>query len=448
MNLWIVDDEPRLSQGLKQAFEAEGYEVRLCSRLEELRRHLGQEAPDLVLLDQRLPDGLGLEELPSLLRAAPETRVILMTAYGESPLIVRAIRQGAFDYLDKPFSLEAVRRMVAKARDSLVLLRQARDRARCRPAPLVGSSPALRPLQETLSRLTGQTDLNLLLLGESGSGKEVVARLLHEVTGGGGQFVPLNCAAIPETLLESELFGHRKGAYTGATGDRQGLIELADRGTLFLDEIGDLPPSLQGKLLRFLDTRTLRPLGGSGERTVSLNVVCATCVDLAEAVARGSFRKDLFYRISMLPLTIPPLRERGRDVLELAGFFLEFFAAKRGRIPKHLSPEVEDLFLAYPWPGNVRELKNLMERLTLLADPSDPLVRLKDLPEEMLGRLPEDLPAPEGTDLPLPERLEAQERRCLLEALEAAGQNRTQAARILGISRFSLLRRLQKHDLA
>ena len=211
MHLWIVDDEPRLAQGLRTAFEAEGYEVRLFARLGALRQALEQDTPDLVLLDQRLPDGLGVEELPCLLRAAPEARVVLMTAYGESPLIVRAIRQGAFDYLDKPFSLEAVRRMVAKARDSLVLLRQARDRARCRPAPLVGSSPALRPLQETLSRLTGQTDLNLLLLGESGSGKEVVARLLHEVTGGGGQFVPLNCAAIPETLLESELFGFQDG---------------------------------------------------------------------------------------------------------------------------------------------------------------------------------------------------------------------------------------------
>ena len=448
MHLWIVDDEPRLAQGLRTAFEAEGYEVRLFARLGALRQALEQDTPDLVLLDQRLPDGLGVEELPSLLRAAPEARVVLMTAYGESPLIVQAIRQGAFDYLDKPFSLEAARDLVARARDSLMRLRTARDRARCRPAPLVGSSDALKPLQETLSRLEGQTDLNLLLLGESGTGKEVVARLLHEASGNRGAFVPLNCAAIPENLLESELFGHRKGAYTGASSDRQGLIELADRGTLFLDEIGDLPGSLQGKLLRFLDTRTLRPLGGTAERSVSLNVVCATCTDLVGAVARGTFRKDLYYRISTLPLSIPPLRDRGRDVLELAGFFLETFSARRSRPPRRLSPEAESLFLAYPWPGNVRELKNLMERLTLLGDPGDPSIRLKDLPEEMLASLPGEDPALPGADLPLPERVEAFERTCLLEALEAAGQNRTQAARLLGISRFSLLRRLQRHDLA
>ena len=448
MHLWIVDDEPRLAQGLRTAFEAEGYEVRLFARLGALRQALEQDTPDLVLLDQRLPDGLGVEELPCLLRAAPEARVVLMTAYGESPLIVQAIRQGAFDYLDKPFSLEAARDLVARARDSLMRLRTARDRARCRPAPLVGSSDALKPLQETLSRLEGQTDLNLLLLGESGTGKEVVARLLHEASGNRGAFVPLNCAAIPENLLESELFGHRKGAYTGASSDRQGLIELADRGTLFLDEIGDLPGSLQGKLLRFLDTRTLRPLGGTAERSVSLNVVCATCTDLVGSVARGTFRKDLYYRISTLPLSIPPLRDRGRDVLELAGFFLETFSARRSRPPRRLSPEAESLFLAYPWPGNVRELKNLMERLTLLGDPGDPSIRLKDLPEEMLASLPGEDPAPPGTDLPLPERVEAFERTCLLEALEAAGQNRTQAARLLGISRFSLLRRLQRHDLA
>lgn len=412
-----------------------------------LRCALAKEAPDIVLLDQRLPDGAGVDEIPQILRTSPDARVILMTAFGESPLIVRAIRQGAFNYLDKPFPLDAARRMVEQARESLRLLTQSRSLARG-PIPLIGSSPAMLALTATLKKLEGQGDLNLLLLGESGAGKEVVARTAHEIlTGGRGNFIPINCAAIPEALLEAELFGYRKGAYTGASGDRVGLIELANEGTLFLDEIGDMPLNLQGKLLRFLDGRTVRPLGASAERAVTLNIICATSQNLEEKAADGSFRKDLFYRVSMLPLSVPPLRERGRDALELAGYFLEFFASRRGRKPKNLSEEVEAIFLGYHWPGNVRELKNLVERLTLLSDPDGSSILLKDIPEFMIEGA-RDAGETFVSSGGLVERLEAFEKNCLAEALEAAGQNRGQAAAALGISRFSLLRRLQRHGLA
>lgn len=413
-----------------------------------LRAALEKEAPDIVLLDQRLPDGHGVDEIPQILRVSPDARIILMTAFGESPLIVRAIRQGAFNYLDKPFPLDAARRMVEQARESLRLLAQSRGLARG-PLPLLGSSAAMLALGETLKKLEGESDLNILVQGESGTGKEIVARAIHKTLGTGakGGFIPVNCAAIPEALLEAELFGYRKGAFTGAAGDRAGLIELANEGTLFLDEIGDMPMSLQGKLLRFLDGRTVRPLGASAERAVKLNIVCATSQDLKKKTEDGSFRKDLFYRISVFPLYLPPLRERARDVLELAGYFLELFASRRGRKPKRLSEEVESLFLCYRWPGNVRELKNLVERLTLLSAPEGQSILLKDIPEYLIeeARSTDEPIIPAGG---LVERLEAFEKNCLLEALESANGNRSQAAEALGISRFSLLRRLQRNGLA
>lgn len=418
------------------------------SSVAALRGALEKEAPDIVLLDQRLPDGHGVDEIPQILRASPDARVILMTAFGESSLIVQAIRQGAFNYLDKPFPLDAARRMAEQARESLRLLAQSRSLARG-PVPLLGSSPAMYALGETLKKLEGESDLSILLQGESGTGKEVVARAIHQAPGAGakGGFIPVNCAAIPEALLEAELFGYRKGAFTGASCDRAGLIELANEGTLFLDEIGDMPMNLQSKLLRFLDGRTVRPLGASAERAVKLNIVCATSQDLKKKTADGSFRKDLFYRISVLPLYLPPLRERERDVLELSGYFLELFASRRGRKPKNLSEEVQSLFLSYHWPGNVRELKNLVERLTLLADPEGQSILLKDIPEYLLEETHGSgkPAAPAGG---LVERLELFEKNCLLEALESARGNRGQAAEALGLSRFSLLRRLQRHGLA
>jgi len=457
MNLWITDDEIHFSRGLAQAFTKDGFEVRCFSTLGALRGALEKEAPDIVLLDQRLPDGHGVDEISNILRASPDARVIMMTAFGEASLIVKAIRQGAFNYLDKPFPLDAARRMAEQARESLRLLAQSRSLARG-PVPMIGSSPAMLALGKTLNRLGGQSELTILLQGESGSGKEVVARAAHRLLGSGakGGFIPVNCAAIPEALLEAELFGYRKGAFTGAASDRAGLIELANEGTLFLDEIGDMPMNLQSKLLRFLDGRTVRPLGASAERAVKLNIVCATSQNLKKKTADGSFRKDLFYRISVLPLYVPPLRERERDALELAGYFLEYFASRRGRKPKSLSEEVESLFLSYPWPGNVRELKNLIEHLTLLSDPEAPRVLLKDIPEHLLEEASEADEVhkpnrPDGVSAApggLVERLEAFERSCLLDALESANGNRGVAAEALGISRFSLLRRLQRHGLA
>jgi len=447
MEIWIVDDEKNLNQGLALALEGEGWEVVPAYSLADLSRLLAERTPDVVLLDVRLPDGDGISALPSILRTRPEAKVIVMTAYGDSPTIVRAIQEGAYDFLDKPFPLEAVKNLVARAAESILLKRRISRLSRDRSVSLVGDCPAVAAVRSLVEKLSGHRDVNVLVSGESGTGKEVVARLIHEASSCTGDLIALNCAAIPEALLEAELFGYRKGAFTGAAQDKTGLIESADGGTLFLDEIADLPMALQGKLLRFLDSRTLRPLGATRERKVSVRVVCATAADLKERVEKGAFRQDLFYRISMIPVLLPPLRERGRDVLLLAETFISEFNRKLNRSVRGLTPEVEEVFLRYRWPGNVRELRNVLERVFILKDPSEGEIRLSDLPGEMVEALSGDAPSPAGGKT-LEDRLLAGERAILEKALAEHDGNRTRAAESLGISRYALLRKLQKHRLA
>lgn len=297
-----------------------------------------------------------------------------------------------------------------------------------------------------IDKVTTYSDLTILIGGESGSGKEVVVRLIHRKGAAEGDFVALNCAAIPEALLEAELFGYRRGAYTGASQNKTGLIEVAHRGTLFLDEIGDMPLTLQGKLLRFLDSRSFHPLGDTRETTLSLQVICATCVDLERRITEGRFRPDLFYRIALLPLTLPPLRERGQDILELLRQFLTDYSTKLGRPPLTATSDVEEVFLDYPWPGNLRELGNLIERLYILKDGDDRSIRLADLPEEMLDGLPAT-PAFPAVSGDLKNRLDCYEKSILEEALAQSGGSRTRAAEILGTFRYALLRRMQRHDM-
>jgi DNA-binding NtrC family response regulator len=446
MEVWIVDDEKNLNQGLAMALEAGGYEVTQAYSLAELSRLLAERAPDVVLLDVRLPDGDGISALPAILRSGPGAKVIVMTAYGDSPTIVRAIQEGAYDFLDKPFPLEALQNLVGRAAESILLKRRISRLTGSGSVALVGDCPAIASIRGMVGRLAGHADVNVLIQGESGTGKEVVARLVHEGSPSPGDFIALNCAAIPESLLEAELFGYRKGAYTGASQDKTGLIESADGGTLFLDEIADLPMALQGKLLRFLDSRTVRPLGATRERKVSLQVVCATSADLNERVEKGTFRQDLYYRVSMIPVLLPPLRERGRDVLLLAESFIAEFGRKRNRALRGLTPEVEEVFLRYAWPGNVRELRNVLERIFILKDPSDPDIRLSDLPGVMVETLAGEPGEPhDGT---LEDRLRAGERDILEKALAEHDNNRTRAAASLGISRYALLRKLQRHGLA
>ena len=446
MNIWIVEDEASLAQGLRMAFEREHHEVRVAPSLGDLRELLERHTPQIVFLDIRLPDGDGLKSIPHILQHAPESKIIVMTAFGESSLAVRAIKEGAYNYLDKPFPLEAARNMALRAGEIIDLNRRvSRQKERTRLV-FLGSSQAARGVHDFIEKVAPFENTTILLTGESGTGKEVAARLIHQQSECPGEFVALNCAAVPESLLEAELFGHKKGAYTGASRDRQGLVEAAERGTLFLDEIGDIPLPLQSKLLRFLDSRSVRPLGSTREKQVSLRVICATWEDLEGKVREGTFRKDLYYRIAMLPMKMPPLRDRERDVLELFHHFSVHFSPRMGKTPLALSPDVEELFLNYPWRGNVRELKNLVERLFILRNLPGQELRLGDLPEEMLESLPRknrSLGTP--GELSFAERVAGFEKQLLREALEKAGGNRTRAAELLGLSRYALIRRLQRH---
>lgn len=443
MNVWIVEDESHLAQGLRMALEKRGYAVETAESLASFQRLLDAGSPEIVLLDIRLPDGDGLTAIPHILKSSDEARIIVMTAFGDSSIVVRAIKQGAYNYLDKPFPLEAAMNMIARASEAIALARRVNRMERRSSVTLAGSSPEMRRVEDFVRKVAPYRDVNILVRGESGSGKEVVARLIHVASGDRGEFVPLNCAAIPESLLETELFGCLRGAFTGATSDRTGLAEIAHEGTLFLDEIGGMPLPLQGKLLRFLDSRSFRPIGGGQERKVSLRVICATCDDLDAKIAERTFRSDLYYRISMLPLELPPLRSRGEDVIELAHVFIDAFRKRSGGRSVSLTPEVRETFLRYPWPGNVRELKNIIERIFILRDDAGGDIALRDLPGDMLDALPrEESDFPHGGSLP--ETLQEYERRMLEEALARSDGKRGRAARELGISRFALLRRMQR----
>lgn len=450
MNIWIVDDEVNLANGLKRAFEKSGYSAKTVKTISELHQLLGAEIPALIFLDQRLPDGNGIDVLPAILKQYPRCKVILMTAFGDSRLVVRAIQEGAYNYLDKPFPLDAAKNMVEKAIESIRFRNQAEFLLSEGPNQLLGTSNEMHKVRDTIMKIARHQNITVLLQGESGTGKEVAARMIHHASNCKGDFVALNCSAIPESLLESELFGYHKGAYTGADTDKQGLIEIADKGTLFLDEIGDMPLSLQSKLFRFLDQRSFRPLGSTKEKNVSLNLICATCIDIEKHVREEKFRKDLFFRISVIPITIPPLRERDKDVLELASFYLAEFSKRLGKGANVFTDDVKDVFLTYWWPGNVRELRNLIERILILKDNSDNIVRLADLPAEMLEIQQQSMIGVSAGHLSgesLPHTMDRIEREMIVSALAKCMGNRTQTATELGISRFSLLRRMQRHGL-
>jgi len=438
-----------LAQGLKIAFEKEGnYSVSLAPSLGDLKELLSKETPDIVLLDVRLSDGDGLDALPHILKASPQAKIIVMTASGETALVGKAIKEGAYNYLDKPFPLEAARNMVARAAENISLERAVSKLNEDTTVNLTGSSPQIQQIRAFVEKVSKVPNLNILIKGESGSGKEVLARLIHRTSGCKGNFVALNCAAIPENLLEAELFGYKKGAYTGAVQNKMGLVELADGGTLFLDEIGDMPLPLQGKLLRFLDSRSYRPLGETKEIKVSLRVISATCQNIEEKISKGEFRRDLYYRIAMFPIIVPPLRERGKDILEIFHTFVDQYSKSFKRLPLSLTPEAEEVFLNYSWPGNCRELKNLVERLFILKDPNDRWIRLGDLPDRMLEDLPDkNKTTPHTQGQNLQEKIESFEKQLIEDALEKAQNNKTKAAEILGISRFALLRRMQKYGI-
>ncbi|TXL71920.1 sigma-54-dependent Fis family transcriptional regulator [Vineibacter terrae] len=448
----IVDDETKLLHVLSVALEALGYQTLTASTGTAALKTLDVEDVDLVLTDLRMPGITGRELMRAIHERRPGLPVILMTAYATVRDAVDIIKQGASDYIGKPVEMDELESAIASAlrlRDALRENQRLREEleGRYRFDNLAGSSAAFRTVITAVAEVCA-SKANVLITGESGTGKEMVARAIHfNSPRKESRFIAINCAAIPENLLESELFGHVKGAFTGALSNRPGRFATADGGTIFLDEIGDMPLALQAKILRTLQERTIEPVGSDRTRSVDVRVIAATNRDLLEAVRAGRFREDLYYRLSVYPIALPPLRDREDDVAELADRFVARLAAEMGKRVTGITPAARRAMASYPWPGNIRELQNCVERAVIVA--RGDLIDLPDLPPylfqptgagatgERESRLPADLAA----------ELEATEKRWIIEALRRAGGVQVRAAAMLGITDRGLWHRIRKLDI-
>lgn len=441
----IVDDEKSFVRSMGFALSEAGFNTLNAHTGEEALTLLSQQTPDLMLLDLRLPGLSGMDVLAETARLQPELPVVMISAHGDTRAAVQAVKAGATDYLTKPFALDELLhliRAITERRQMQDELTYHRSRS-ANASGLVGSSTAMKTLWETVQRVAASSTGRILLMGESGTGKAVVARAVHQQSPRAERaFVEINCAALPEQLIEAELFGAEKGAYTGAHQKRAGLVSLAHGGTLFLDEIGELPLALQAKFLHFLENGDYRPVGATTSQTADVRVVAATNRSLEDEVRAGRFREDLFFRLNVIELTIPPLRERGEDLKELMDVFIETQAREEGCRPIAIPPETLDCLAAYAWPGNVRELRNLVERLTILHPGQR--IRPVQLPAEFQPT-GESLAAPRTASLEA--QLQQTERDVIRKALEHTGGHKGRAAQELGMSRHAFKRRLQRLGL-
>ncbi len=448
----VVDDEEPLRQLLSVILRDAGYEARAVSSAADALKEVAARDYDLVLTDVRMPRTDGLALLRELHRLQPGLTVVVMSAYGSHDAAIEAMKAGAYDYLSKPFKPDDVVLLLRKAEERERLARENRRlraelAAGYRPENLVGASAAMGDVLRQLRKVAPQKT-TVLVEGESGTGKELVARALHELSPRASfPFVAVNCGAIPGELMESELFGHVKGAFTDAARDKRGLAAEADGGTLFLDEVGELPLGLQVKLLRLLQEEEVRPVGDTRARRVDVRVVAATGRALRAAVERGEFREDLFWRLNVVAVRLPPLRERPGDIPLLAEHFLARLRRLRPELPTMgLSAGAREALLAHRWPGNVRELEHAIERAVVLAE--GPEIGEDDLPESVRDRPAPPAAAAPGGDLSLRRALQATEAQVLRAALERTGGNRTRAAELLGISYRALLYKIKDHGLS
>lgn len=455
-NVLVVDDEPKLCDLLASALGQGEIQVFTAGNGRHALAVLEREEIDLVISDWRMPGMDGPQLLAEIKSRFPDLPVIVMTAYSTVKNAVQSMRNGAFDYISKPFDIDELDITVNKALQFRDILR---DNARLRAEldehqqidSLVGESPSFRRVLQAVDSVRDST-ATILLTGESGTGKEMVARAIHKHGNRADKpFVAVNCAAIPEGLLESEMFGHRKGAFTGAVADRVGRFMQADKGTLFLDEVGDMPLALQAKILRALQERIIEPVGDPRERKVDVRVIAATNKDLLEAVAKKEFREDLYYRLNVFPIPLPPLRERPEDIAPLARHFAHVLGATAGKRITGFSPEALQAMANYPWPGNIRELQNCVERATIVA--SSNTIEESDLPAYLFGSRPVDssLGSPLVDGPTIPENLDAAladvEKSYILAALQETNGVQAAAAQLIGISERSLWYRLKKLEI-
>ena len=450
----VVDDEPLTLELIVDGLREEGYGVDLMSNGQDAIAAAEASNYDLVITDLSMPNVSGMEVLAHFTEHCPETLVIMLTGYGTIETAVEAMKRGAFDYLAKPAKLDELLIVLRRAeevkdlRNENVLLRsQIQEQQRF--DRIIGQCKQLKTLYRMIQRLA-TTDSTVLITGESGTGKELIAHAIHYSSERKEKpFVPINCGAIPEELLESELFGHEKGAFTGAFKERRGRFELAHRGTILLDEIGEMSPKLQVKLLRFLQETKFQRIGGSRTIEVDVRILAATNKDLEKAVAEGEFREDLYYRLNVIPVHVPPLREREGDVPLLVRHFLKVHCEKKEISPKRISKAALESLERYPWPGNVRELENVMERMVILTEGDE--IGLEDLPRRMrIDEKPSVNPTLEiGDDgIDLKETLDEIESRLILQALAMAGGVKNKAARLLGLNRTTLIEKMKKKNIS
>jgi two-component system, NtrC family, response regulator HydG len=444
--LLVADDDPGLRESLERTLTREGYKVVLASDGRAALERVQAGGVDLIVTDLRMPGLTGLELLRAAKAIMPDVDVILLTAFGTVEEAVKAMKDGAYDFLTKPFRREQLIKLVDKALERRDLIEQNRalkkqlEDIRAK-GQMIGASPSFRRML-TLVEQIADSSATILIQGESGTGKELVARTIHERSGRrAGPFVAVNCAALPETLLESELFGYEKGAFTGAAGRKEGRFELANGGTLFLDEVADLSLVTQPKILRVLQEGEFERLGATRSIQVDVRILAATNQDLADMVKDKRFREDLYYRLNVITVRVPPLRERHEDIRVLAQHYLRVYAAKNGRKLEGFSNEALERLESYAWPGNVRELENLIERMVLLARKDR--IDAEDLPEEVAGvkRPPRDAIL-ELVGTPLADI----EQRLLDETLRITGGNKTQAAKLLGIDVRTVARKLERRE--
>jgi two-component system, NtrC family, response regulator AtoC len=475
MNVLVVDDDPDVLRSIGQFLRARGHRVQTAPCGEEGLRLLADGGDiDIVITDLKMPDVDGFHVLAEVKRRSPRTDVIMVTGFGDVENAVRAMREGAFDFFAKPFKIEdlsaalqrtvryqAMRRERDRFQERLERLDR-EGRARYGLGAFVGESFGIQEVRDLIAQVCRADATTVLVCGETGTGKELVARAIHYESGrSGGPFVPVDCSAIPESLVESEFYGHVKGAFTDARETRKGHFEVADGGTLFLDEVGDMDIGMQAKLLRTLEERRVRRVGGSGDTSVDVRVVSATNRELSQAISEGSFREDLYYRLNAFAIHIPPLRERRRDILPLASHFLSRYGAEMRKRLEGFTPEAAGLLDGHDYPGNVRELRNLVERAAILASGD----RVTEADLRFDRRVPD--PVTLGPTASMPDgrteawslgrllggcpdsglRLEEIERSVLDEALARAGGNQVRAAELLGISRDALRRRMKRYGL-
>jgi len=446
-HILIVDDERAIQTSLRGVLEDEGYRVTAVGSAEEALARLSDDAPDLIFLDIWMPGMDGLEALAEIKRRRRETAVVMISGHGTIETAVKATKLGAYDFVEKPLSLEKTLLVVERTLEHARLEqqhRQLRERVE-RGQEIVGKSAVIDELRQQIA-VAAPTTGRVLIHGESGSGKELVARAIHaRSTRAEGPFVEVNCAAVPEELIESELFGHERGAFTGAVARRRGKFELADGGTLFLDEIGDMSLKTQAKVLRVLEEQAFERVGGKETIRVDVRVITASNQNLQEQIGAGRFREDLFYRLNVIPIEVPALRKRKEDIPALVEHFIALFSAENGRRPKTMAAEALAYFLTNEWPGNVRELRNMVERLVIMA-PRD-VIGPEDLPPPLRTR--EEGEASEGPprDRKLKDAREAFERAYILGELREHEWNMTRTAEKLGIERSHLYRKLKIYGI-